>query len=233
MRLNSFSLALVGIALVGGALYKNKTRSLSDEEVLEQVSRAIAKNTEDNFDAPPAKVDEREAAPNAEALKTDSELEAEQQKQFAQEQQEAIERLQVKENKVATQKTSTARDNTPEVKEEAKEIKAPKLSPTSNSASKDELLVTLKQIRADFEKTTDFAQKSELEVKAVELCAAYFALQRKILSDHFGVDRNIASKTPEDMDPKLLAKLVALNNRERATRTRISTFLKGSLPSPL
>ncbi len=253
MRLKLLYGAIACAIIVGGIVYRNYSKALSDAEVLERVNRAIAEE-----DAKLAASKERKLAvePKVDPIipsVVDPKVDEEQEKQFARDRQEAMEKLQAQADQLARQEKETAAKLQAKEEQKAKEeelnrtreaakkkvnskraqiadvdpIEKKPPSPLESKFMKEmesSLLDNLLRIRKGFEETDDSTLKSELEKQAIEICEEFFESQRRLLKKPTNPKRSLAE---DDLE------LSAINTREESMRSRMNKFLKGQLKSPL
>ncbi len=137
---------------------------------------------------------------------------------------------------------STEVVETPVVKKAPKKAtaKATKKSVANKTSNKTRdpynevaLLKTLTKIKSEAKRTSSYRVKAALEVDAAEAVTQHYQKIKNRINTRWKNARSLASDEKQKVKEILQSQLIAVNNRERAVKARLSLYVHGKLNTPL
>jgi len=148
--------------------------------------------------------------------------------------------------------TETAEAPTPVVETPVEVVEAPKKTPKkvtakaikksvakkTSSKTRDPynevaLLKTLTKIKSEAKRTSSYRVKAALEVDAAEAVTQHYQKIKNRINTRWKNSRSLASDEKQKVKEILQGQLIAVNNRERAVKARLSLYVHGKLNTPL
>lgn len=95
------------------------------------------------------------------------------------------------------------------------------------------LLKTLTRIKSEAKRSSSYRVKAALEVDAAEAVTQHYQKIKDRINNNWKKARTLASDEKQKVKTVLQSQLIAVNNRERAVKARLSLYIHGKLNTPL